>query len=84
MKLEFQKRSALKFVSSLFTGQLQSTRMQNESQDFILWGKFKNGDSCAFDQIYDRYIDALYAFGLSYSTDKELIKKLSSSASNQF
>lgn len=49
-------------------------RMGYENQDFILWKKFKNGDSGAFDQIYDRYIDALYAFGSSYLKDRELIK----------
>lgn len=48
--------------------------MQHKNQDFILWNSLRNEDPDAFDKIYDQYIDALYAYGLSYSKDKELVK----------
>lgn len=39
-----------------------------------LWKQLKEGKMKALDALYDQYIDALYAFGLSFSSDTELVK----------
>lgn len=45
----------------------------NES-DTELWELFASGSQTAFSQLYDRYADMLYSFGLRYTSDKEMIK----------
>ncbi|MCK8520799.1 sigma-70 family RNA polymerase sigma factor [Aquimarina sp. D1M17] len=41
--------------------------------DAILWAKIKLGDLDAFNQLYDKYIDPLYSFGIQYTTDKDYV-----------
>ncbi len=38
-----------------------------------VWIRFISGDQEAYCALYTRYVDILYAFGLRYSPDKELI-----------
>ncbi|PKV52906.1 RNA polymerase sigma factor (sigma-70 family) [Aquimarina sp. MAR_2010_214] len=42
--------------------------------DSILWTKVKLGDLDAFNQLYDRYIDALYEFGIQHTNDTDYVK----------
>ncbi|SHI58132.1 RNA polymerase sigma factor [Aquimarina spongiae] len=39
--------------------------------DAILWSKVKQGDLEAFNSLYDKYIDTLYAFGTQHTNDKD-------------
>ena len=40
----------------------------------LLWLKFKSGDRDSFDEIYQEFIDRLFAYGSKMTTDRELIK----------
>ncbi|TSE05549.1 MULTISPECIES: RNA polymerase sigma factor [Aquimarina] len=44
------------------------------SIDSILWTKVKLGDLNAFNELYDKYIDSLYAFGIQYTNDTGYVK----------
>ncbi|SDM10957.1 RNA polymerase sigma factor [Siphonobacter aquaeclarae] len=39
-----------------------------------LWTEFLSGNRTAFSQLYDRYADVLFSFGLRYSSDRDLVK----------
>lgn len=39
-----------------------------------VWGQIIKGNLEAFDFLYDEYIDALFAFGLTFSKDSDLVK----------
>lgn len=39
-----------------------------------LWTRFKQGDSLAFQEIYNQYIDVLLAYGSKITSDRELLK----------
>lgn len=39
-----------------------------------VWGQIKKGDPEAFNFLYDKYIDALFSFGLTFSKDPDLVK----------
>ena len=39
-----------------------------------LWQKFLSGDEDSFDCLYDRYVRMLFAFGLQFTYDRELVK----------
>lgn len=38
------------------------------------WQRFIYGDPDAFSQLYDAYSDVLYAFGMRYTVDRDLVK----------
>lgn len=38
------------------------------------WNRFKNGNRDAFGEIYNEYIDILFAYGLKLSGNKDLVK----------
>ncbi|WP_109098427.1 RNA polymerase sigma factor [Aquimarina sp. AU58] len=42
--------------------------------DSVLWTKVKLGDLDAFNQLYDKYIDALYEFGIQHTKDTDYVK----------
>ena len=46
----------------------------NFSSDELLWGRFKNGDRLAFEQIITLHYASLYRFGTRYSKDTALIQ----------
>ncbi|WP_439557685.1 RNA polymerase sigma factor [Dyadobacter sp.] len=39
-----------------------------------LWERFVSGDQQAFSQLYDQFSDSLFAFGMRYTTDDDLVK----------
>jgi RNA polymerase sigma factor (sigma-70 family) len=41
--------------------------------DELIWKRFKEGDSVAFNALYDKYVDNLYRYGSHFSKDKDLI-----------
>ena len=48
--------------------------MKNEKRDIDLWHQIKKGDVHAYHQLYDRYINALFTFGMQYTNDKTLVQ----------
>lgn len=40
----------------------------------LAWFKFKIGDRNSFEEIYNEFVDQLYAYGAKITTDKELLK----------
>ncbi|TPN83517.1 RNA polymerase sigma factor [Aquimarina algicola] len=44
-----------------------------KSIDSLLWVKIKLGDLNAFNELYDRYIDQLYEFGIQHTSDKDYV-----------
>jgi len=42
--------------------------------DKDLWVSFINGDDTALNTLYNNFVDVLYAFGLRFSDDVELVK----------
>ena len=38
------------------------------------WSRFKSGDRYAFEEIYSEFIDALFAYGIKISHNRELVK----------
>ncbi|GGX33052.1 RNA polymerase sigma factor [Aquimarina muelleri] len=42
--------------------------------DSILWAKIKLGDLDAYNQLYDRYVNSLYDFGIQQTNDKDYVK----------
>lgn len=50
--------------------------MYQEKQytDLDLWNAFKSGDRSAYTTIYERYAGAMYAYGLRFTSDEELIE----------
>lgn len=48
--------------------------MKNEKSDIDLWNSIRNGDSHAYNKLYDRYADMLFAFGIQYTNDEALVQ----------
>jgi RNA polymerase sigma factor (sigma-70 family) len=48
--------------------------MENEKRDIDLWHQIKKGDVQAYHQLYDRYINALFTFGMQYTNDEALVQ----------
>ncbi len=42
--------------------------------DYLLWERLKKGDTSAFNELYGKYADILFSFGMVYSGDKEYVK----------
>lgn len=40
----------------------------------LLWEKFLSGDDKAYAYIYEKYVQSLFAFGLQYVSDREMLK----------
>ncbi|MCY1723043.1 sigma-70 family RNA polymerase sigma factor [Prolixibacteraceae bacterium Z1-6] len=41
---------------------------------YLVWDKFKNGDSEAFKTIYNEFTDALFAYGSKITSNRDLLK----------
>jgi RNA polymerase sigma factor (sigma-70 family) len=50
------------------------TKERKSDMDYLLWERFKKGDTKAFFSLYDRFFDTLFNYGLHFSRDKDLIK----------
>ena len=48
--------------------------MVTKDSDAELWELFTSGSQSAFSRLYDSYADTLYAFGLRYTSDKDMVK----------
>lgn len=42
--------------------------------NITLWNSFLQGDKEAYAELYKRYVNELYTYGMSFTTDKDLIK----------
>jgi RNA polymerase sigma factor (sigma-70 family) len=47
---------------------------QQLTEVMSLWHSFMSGDEQSFIRLYDKYIRILYAYGLYYTADRELLK----------
>ncbi|SDG60548.1 RNA polymerase sigma factor, sigma-70 family [Dyadobacter soli] len=45
-----------------------------DKSDIELWELFTSGSQTAFGRLYDKYADLLYAFGLRYTSDTDMVK----------
>lgn len=48
--------------------------MENKKSDIYLWSQIKKGDDHAYHILYDRYVDALFSFGIQYTNDEALVQ----------
>ncbi|MBF4485835.1 MULTISPECIES: RNA polymerase sigma factor [unclassified Flavobacterium] len=48
--------------------------MKDEKRDIDLWNQIRKGDIQAYNELYDRYIDALFTFGIQYTNDQTLVE----------
>lgn len=44
------------------------------TSDSCLWNKFRSGDDQAFVEIYRKFVDVLYCYGLKFTADDQLVK----------
>lgn len=44
------------------------------NSDYLLWKRIKAGETQAFQDLYMKYADVLFSFGMIYSKDQELVK----------
>ena len=42
--------------------------------DHFLWEQFLKGDDEAYAELYEKYIDTLFAYGIRFTPDRELVK----------
>ncbi len=51
-------------------------RILHNGKAYLLstWSRFRSGDRYAFEEIYSEFVDALFAYGMKISTDRELVK----------
>jgi RNA polymerase sigma factor (sigma-70 family) len=47
---------------------------QQMKDDMSLWRCFVSGDEQSFNLLYDRYVQILYAYGLRYTADRDLLR----------
>jgi RNA polymerase sigma factor (sigma-70 family) len=47
---------------------------QQMNDDLFLWHGFISGDEQSFNRLYDKYVRILYAYGLHYTADRDLLK----------
>ena len=52
---------------------VNSSGVENNERDLILWSKIKRGEIAALGELYDLYIDILFPYGISLSSDKVLV-----------
>jgi RNA polymerase sigma factor (sigma-70 family) len=48
--------------------------MENKKSDIDLWSRLKKGDLRAYHELYDRYINVLFTFGMQYTNDESLVQ----------
>lgn len=48
--------------------------LEEGNHDYFLWKRIKAGNAEAFQELYARYADVLFSFGMVYSKDRELVK----------
>jgi RNA polymerase sigma factor (sigma-70 family) len=51
-----------------------STKKESDVEFDELWQKFLSGDDESFDRLYDKFVRILFAFGLQFTYDRELVK----------
>ncbi|MDR0537778.1 MAG: sigma-70 family RNA polymerase sigma factor [Tannerellaceae bacterium] len=47
---------------------------ENPEDDRLLWDKFLAGDDEVYAYFYKRYVDALFSYGMKFTSDRELVK----------
>jgi len=48
--------------------------MENVKKDIDLWNQIRKGDAQAYNELYDRYVDSLFTFGIQYTNDETLVQ----------
>lgn len=44
------------------------------STDILLWNQFLSGDDKAYATIYEQHVQSMYAYGMHFTSDSELVK----------
>ncbi|WP_433811978.1 RNA polymerase sigma factor [Flavobacterium johnsoniae] len=52
----------------------EESSMKDEKRDIDLWSQIKKGDVHAYHELYDRYINVLFTFGMQYTNDETLVQ----------
>lgn len=55
-------------------GIVDSAKEPTESSEIRLWDAYRKGSDSAFVEIYERYFDALYAYGVRIAGDHAMVK----------
>ncbi len=42
--------------------------------DSLLWMEFKNGDDYPFSQLYEKYVDSLFRYGMKFVKNEDIVK----------
>lgn len=53
---------------------MKDEKMKNKIDINNLWIRFLNGDDKAYAQLYNLYIDDLFAYGMHFTSDRESVK----------
>lgn len=48
--------------------------MQGKNNDLLLWSSFLSGDDQAYERIYTEHIQNLFSYGMTFTTDREMVK----------
>lgn len=54
----------------------RNSKIHHKGKAYLMatWSRFKSGDRYAFEEIYSEFIDALFAYGIKISHNRELVK----------
>lgn len=50
--------------------------MMKQEEDFALWNQFLEGDEKAYLYIYKLYAQDMYSYGMLFTANSELVKRL--------
>lgn len=48
--------------------------MEIVENDKLIWNRFLAGDNEAFSEVYQKYVQSLFLYGLQFTSDRELVK----------
>ena len=48
--------------------------MEIIENDKLIWNRFLAGDNEAFSEVYQKYVQSLFLYGLQFTSDRELVK----------
>lgn len=49
-------------------------QMENTENERLIWNRFLAGDNKAFSEVYQKYVQSLFLYGLQFTSDRELVK----------
>lgn len=52
----------------------ENVKTKEQKEDETLWNALRMGDDVAFSRVYRKYVSCLFAYGMHFSADRELVK----------